>query len=109
MEHVDNPVYFLKKIKDKFSFDKIIITIPNALRMDNFTQTIINTENINSDHRYWFTPYTLSKILSQSGLNAQEITLLQWHGLKGKQKFRHLARYIFPLLRDTLIIEAKKY
>lgn len=38
LEHVDNPTYFLKKISNnnKGIIDKIIITVPNALTLNNF-------------------------------------------------------------------------
>jgi len=69
LEHVDNPVNFLKTIKEKYkkNIDKIIITVPNALNLNTYRNAKkFKSENINSDHRYWFTPYTILKVLYQA-------------------------------------------
>lgn len=67
LEHVDNPVDFLSKIHDNYNgkIDKIIISVPNALKYCK--KGNIKYESINSDHKYYFTPYTLSKILTDAG------------------------------------------
>jgi hypothetical protein len=31
-------------------------------------------EIINSDHRFWFTPYTIAKVLVSAGYNPEKIT-----------------------------------
>ena len=31
-------------------------------------------EIINSDHRFWFTPYTITKVLVSAGYNPEKIT-----------------------------------
>ena len=31
-------------------------------------------EIINSDHRFWFTPYTISKVLASAGYKPEKIT-----------------------------------
>lgn len=69
IEHIDNPVAFLTQInklyKDKV--DKILITAPNIYNLLTIKDIRNNLENINTDHRYWFSPYTLTKIVSNSG------------------------------------------
>ena len=66
LEHIGNPVFFLQNLR-KFITKKIIITVPNAFRWQNFKEIFKNCEVINSDHRFWFTPYTLSKVIVDSG------------------------------------------
>ena len=71
IEHIDNPVYFLQKLREnleKFGFSgKYIISTPNAF---TFLKGIYKRgiEGINSDHRYWFTPYTLAKVMYNAGI-----------------------------------------
>ncbi len=70
IEHVDNPVYFLQAIREKYKniVNEIIITAPNILVKNRVLNMSKNSaEQINSDHKYWFSPYTLSKIISQAG------------------------------------------
>ena len=84
VEHVNNPVEFLLNIKKniKKNVRKIIITVPNALRFYGKSSNIQNIMNmfrgfskemINSDHRYWFTPYTIAKVCFEAGLYPEEL------------------------------------
>ncbi|MBK9336772.1 MAG: methyltransferase domain-containing protein [Lewinellaceae bacterium] len=70
LEHVDNPVDFLSAIRQKYGpvTDRIIITVPNALSYTNFRFALRNTEMINSDHRFWFSPFTLLKVVERAGI-----------------------------------------
>jgi 2-polyprenyl-3-methyl-5-hydroxy-6-metoxy-1,4-benzoquinol methylase len=120
LEHIDDPVSFLKSIKNKYTNNvkQMIITVPNAFSYSNFSLVKKHLEVINSDHKFWFTPYTLSKILSQAGFKinefhfAQEISkktglrakLMIYPFLKKQLIYHRLLKY--PALRETLIILA---
>ena len=75
IEHVDNPVAFLTKIWHKFHHNTkgIVISAPNALSYRVFNAAKKSKEIVNSDHRYWFSPYTLSKVVSIAGFKIREI------------------------------------
>ena len=75
IEHLDNPQEFLITLKSKYKnlANKLIITAPNAFSAINFKNSKLLKECINSDHRFWFTPYTISKILVKSGIKPVEI------------------------------------
>lgn len=77
VEHLDNPVYFLKNMKEnlrKYGFKgRYIITVPNAfcfLQNPVYKNAI---ECINTDHRYWFTPYTIAKIMIRADIKPEEL------------------------------------
>jgi hypothetical protein len=118
LEHVDNPHQFLQSLHDKFrgKVRGIIITVPNAFCFDNLVNTFKGKECINSDHRYWFTVYTLSKLLtlSEYKIDKYELCELGAHLNRTiKSRIRaflslklHMIR-IFPLLRETIVIVAK--
>ena len=74
IEHVDNPVLFLKEIREKYAskVKQIIITAPNAFSLLTVKDILNNNENINSDHNYWFSPYTLSRVAIKAGFNNSE-------------------------------------
>lgn len=76
LEHVDNPVNFLQKMQEVFApyCEQIIITVPNIASKHRFNCIIQNMECINTDHRYWFTPFTLAKVISRSGM---DVSLIQ--------------------------------
>ncbi|MFN1835364.1 class I SAM-dependent methyltransferase [Balneola sp. MJW-20] len=103
LEHIDNPVEFLSQIHLKFSkiAGELIVTVPNALELINIKLIRKGQEFINTDHRYWFTPYTLSKVLFNSGFLSKEVFYSQTF-----QPSRFYERYLvnkFPMLRETVI------
>lgn len=114
LEHVDDPVNFLKTIRHKFEdkIDKIIITVPNVLTLQSMKAMKDNTESINSDHRYWFTPYTISKVLYQAGFTIDGIDFANRIRLNKLQllirKIRNLlkikSRYPFSFYSSIVII-----
>jgi hypothetical protein len=111
IEHADNPVEFLRALRLKFSgfADYLIITTPNVFRFQNMISSLCRRECINSDHRYWFSPYTLAKVLTIAGYEDVEINTVwfdpQIHRLKGL--IRSLVGFVFPNMRDCLIAKAR--
>lgn len=83
MEHVDNPVQFLEEVNKNYQgiADKIIITVPNAFSVFNFITALSGREANNTDHRYFFTPYTLCKVVYMAGMMPEEIMFAEkWGG-----------------------------
>jgi hypothetical protein len=108
IEHIDNPVRFLQTIHNKFDgiVNKIIITAPNAFSWNNFKHVFKHVEVINSDHRFWFTPYTLSKVLYRAGFREMNFQMVENYR---RDKTSWLKDYIFrrfPSFRDTVLIRA---
>jgi hypothetical protein len=75
LEHIDNPVTYLQAIRELYAdcLTKLVITVPNAWTQTTMRMANKSSEIINSDHRYWFTPYTLSKVIVQAGLTLEDI------------------------------------
>lgn len=73
LEHIGNPVEFLKNIREKYSpiAERIIITVPNAWSYTSIRFALRNQELINTDHRFWFTPYTLAKVANDAGIQVE--------------------------------------
>lgn len=74
LEHVDNPVEFLEKILKNYgkNIKNILITVPNILSTGRILEIKKNNgEMINSDHRYWFSPYTLLKVTERAGIKIE--------------------------------------
>jgi len=76
VEHLDNPVNFLKVFKERYGdrVDKFIITVPSIYNIHQFKNMMNYIEIINSDHRFWFTPYTITKVLVSAGYDPEKIT-----------------------------------
>lgn len=99
VEHLDNPVLFLTALKEnmrKYGFEgKYIITVPNALSLIR-KRFRGGMESINSDHRFWFTPYTIAKVMVQAGICPEEI-LFSSNGSGGNGSSKAANRF-FALL-----------
>lgn len=84
VEHVNNPVDFLGRLKnnmDEYGFKgRYIITVPNAI--STVRNGILNKglECINTDHRFWFTPYTISKVMMEAGIKPEKILFSSFGG-----------------------------
>jgi hypothetical protein len=101
IEHIDNPVAFLSKLREKYqaNVSSIIVTAPNAFWFRNVLAFLRREEFINSDHRFWFTPYTLAKIGTQAGWTPERFEF----AVRASYPLQLLYRF-FPVLADTIIM-----
>ena len=112
IEHTGNPVDFLRSIHLKFKtfVDNIIITTPNVFRFRNFKELIRGREFINTDHNFWFSPYTISKNISEAGFLIDRLNYTQ-QSFPHRNNIRNLLKNLFlakyPWFKDNLIIEAR--
>ena len=107
IEHIGDPLTFLKDINRVFKnvVDKIIITTPNAFRLENFLSAYKNEEVVNTDHKFWFSQYTLSKLIIESGFEIKRVGMCQ-HLIGGYSKaFKNFIVNLFPNLKQTLVFE----
>jgi hypothetical protein len=106
LEHIDNPVHFLQMIKHNYGnhIDNFIITVPNYLNWNNVKNSIRNIEKINTDHRYWFSIFTISKVLVLSKYNIEEIRLVMNGEVKNRGLLTRFLLKRYFQLRDTLFV-----
>lgn len=109
LEHLNEPFSFLTSIKHNYSgiIDRIVITVPNAFRLPNFLSAKKHIEYINSDHRFWFTPFTLAKLLSDAGMRVEEFQFCQDYPLTRKSILRKIILRKYPAFRNVLVMIAK--
>jgi len=68
LEHITNHEQILENLGTlSHCGTTLIITGPNAFGFPNFVNTLRGFEHVSSDHRYWFTFYTLSRMLAAHG------------------------------------------
>ena len=87
VEHLDNPVNFLKVFKTKYGekVTRFIITVPSIYNIHQFKNMKKYLEIINSDHRFWFTPYTIAKVLVSAGYSPERIIYANLQSLNIKE------------------------
>ncbi len=103
IEHVDNPVLFLQKLKEKYTpyVKQLVITAPNAFEWANVSHILKNMEVINSDHRFIFTPYTLAKVATRAGFSPTSYAYCNTYLTNRRLGF--LLKRI-PMMRESVVM-----
>jgi len=105
MEHIADPVAFLRKMHTKFiNAKEIIITVPNAFSTRNFHNIKKGIEEINTDHKYWFTPYTISKVATEAGFKMKSIYFVDRSRLNIPDK---IVKWFYLLLNKDPFVSRK--
>jgi hypothetical protein len=103
IEHVPDVRMFLMDLH-QYNFDIMVVTTPNAYRRINRIQ--LRGEIINTDHRYWFSPFTLCKVLLDAGF---QLDSLEFTDRPSRFNFiRNLLLKKFPLLQEGLLVIVRK-
>ncbi len=103
VEHIGDPVRFLKTFMSTYERNvrDVIITVPNAFRAGNVKSIFANREVINSDHRFFFTPYTICKIACDAGIAPSSIQMASF-SRQGPVKKLITSRW--PLLAENIVL-----
>jgi len=112
IEHIDNPVHFLQSLGKglRGCAKELVMTAPNAISWQNYLNVRKGIECINSDHRYWFTPYTLAKVAHEASFKptafyfVTSYKLPKFRGIRSYLHHRRLQR--FPGFRETIVLRA---
>ena len=106
LEHIDNPVQFLRRFIENYgrNIRGIIITVPNAFCGGNLLNSLKSKEIINSDHRFFFTPYTLCKVAWMAGLAPQSLQMAMYSKAK---PMKRIILNKFPMLAQNIVYIGK--
>jgi hypothetical protein len=111
VEHIGDPVRFLSALRRGFGnrIGELVVTVPNAFNRLMLPMARRNEEHINSDHRFWFTPYTLAKVAMDAGFEPlrflcceERVRAPSVFRPRSFMKRRALQRY--PLLRKSIVM-----
>lgn len=80
LEHLGNPLHFLKRLRTQYAGIPTIITVPNAFAEGGRTWIKKGLENVNGDHVAWYSPKTMSVLLQRAGFEVGDIF---WYGGSG--------------------------
>lgn len=107
LEHIFDLNFFLRRLRELFPQKKIriLLSVPNMFSLDNIYNLMRAKEVINSDHYYWFSPYTISRILLKNNFEINDILFLQREKLAKKNFFKKTIIKILPRFRDSIFIE----
>ncbi|AVT12190.1 SAM-dependent methyltransferase [Paracidovorax avenae] len=108
LEHLGDPAAFMARLAQIFPAADFVVSVPNGLALRNAVNMLGGVERVNTDHRAWFSPYTLSKVLADAGLRVEELRgcmVSPAGSLKGRL-LRGLVRRR-PLGADVLVARAR--
>jgi SAM-dependent methyltransferase len=85
IEHLDAPGPFLEAMLDLAAPNsRLVLTTPNAYRLQNFLTPFSGNELIHPDHTAWHSPSTVKVLLERSGWRVDRIAFYQNpHGARG--------------------------
>jgi SAM-dependent methyltransferase len=77
LEHLENPGFFLEGVRRfmKPEETELIVSVPNAFRIDNLYWLFRGVEYVHRDHYYWFSYYTVCHLLERKGLDVKSVTV----------------------------------
>jgi hypothetical protein len=115
VEHLDDPVSYLARVREVWQgrCRSLALTVPNAFGWATLRAALAQgAESINTDHRYWFTPYTIAKVATRAGLDVERLYLCEAFGRvdggllsRSKQQLLQAVLARRPLLRSVIVVE----
>ena len=108
IEHLPDPVAFINRLSVVFEGARLVVSVPNYLSYRSLLSAAFSgAERINTDHRCWFSPYTLTKDLWLGGFH---VSLLHAAPLGAARSWKGtLAAFALgwrPMFSECLIAEA---
>lgn len=75
IEHLQNPGLFLNSVKTLMIPEKteLIVTVPNAFRIDTLLWLLRGIEYVHPDHNYWFSYHTATNLLRKNNYTISEV------------------------------------
>ncbi len=109
LEHIGDPVSFLSTLRERFGHltSEFVITVPNVFASEVVSHAKRGIEAINSDHRFWFTPFTIAKVCIDAGLTPTRVVLCRNGTIKRRALLRNRRMRRQPLLRNNIIVCAR--
>ena len=81
LEHLSNPGFFLRNLKQLYSTQIKIFTVPNAFCEDGMGWVRQGLENVNKDHVAYYSYKTLMALFGR-----YEYEVIEWYWCKGKPR-----------------------
>jgi len=90
MEHLENPGLFLEALRDlmKPGQTELILTVPNAFRLETFFGLWRRVEIVHPDHNYWFSFHTITNLLRKKGFTIDTVIVYALQQLSPLGDFR---------------------
>ncbi len=108
IEHLPDPVAFIHRLGVVFANARLVVSVPNYLSYRSLLGAATSgAERINTDHRCWFSPYTLTKNVWLGGFHVTRLHAAPLGAARSwKGDIAALALKLRPMFSECLIAEA---
>jgi 2-polyprenyl-3-methyl-5-hydroxy-6-metoxy-1,4-benzoquinol methylase len=109
VEHLDNPGLFLDSLKALMQPKKteLIVTVPNAFKLNTLRGLLGRVEYVHPDHNYWFSYYTIQNIITKHGYHISEAVMYVYQQSLMKRLLWNAVKPITPYFADGIIVVAQ--
>jgi hypothetical protein len=121
IEHIENPLAFLRMLKQRFAGAELVLSTPNGLAFYNTVMGVIGRESQHPDHIQSFTFKILHTLCARADLEAWEVIPSTFGATemimkstwpirvvaRGFERFVNAVGRCFPLLSASYIVRAR--
>lgn len=109
LEHLSNPGLALNALRRHLGDSGVLLlTVPNSTSLKAVLRAIFSTEIVHRDHVAYFSPRTMTALLSRHGL---QVTSISFYCAPPASRVARLANYLLrlrPMLAEGLCVAAVK-
>jgi hypothetical protein len=121
LEHLQDPLGFLRQLRGLYAGRELILTTPNATSLANVVLGLASRESCHHDHLHLFSVKTLNTLCLRAGFQEWEVIpyhvyftemVLRANGLRRvlvqtSEKLVNTAESVFPMLAGGLILHVR--
>jgi hypothetical protein len=101
LEHLEDPYKAIDVLHQSFpSGTQILVTVPNYTSLDSFAASLNRSESIHPHHHWYFSPYTLCKLLDEKRFELNQLHFGMYYQPKARI---NIALKSFPFNGDCII------
>lgn len=81
VEHLQNPGLFLQAVQQLMipGHTKLVVSVPNAFRIDTLLWLLRGIEYVHPDHNYWFSYLTITNLFKKNNFEIEQVYMYSFH------------------------------
>lgn len=85
LEHLTDPYRAIDILYQRFpEGTSVLVTVPNYTALDSFAASLNQTESVHPDHKYYFSPYTLRRLLDDKRFELKQLDFGMYYQPKSR-------------------------
>ncbi len=81
VEHLQNPGLFFQAVQQLMipGHTKLVVSVPNAFRIDTLLWLLRGIEYVHPDHNYWFSYLTITNLFKKNNFEIEQVYMYSFH------------------------------